>query len=782
MFSDSMMLGGGRQAAFSIARSVRLDGAADHFIRTPSQAGSATKWLLDLWVKRTTFGKDEVLFSTPFVHNYEALYFGANDSLVYQTNDGTTNNTYLITTRKFRDPAAHINIRLEWDSAMGEESERTRLFINGVRETAFSTKSYCGQNNASVINGKVEHRIGLGHNTGNDDFCRSLISRVVFVDNPSSWAPFGETDPITGSWRPVALRVADYGPNGFYLDFATPADLGRDVSGNGNHWTPVSLGAADVVADTPTNSYCTLNPLDMAGTPVPTRGNLVVDGAYSTPYNIRSTFAVSTGKWYWEVRTGNGEPLIGILDAEAKINSQNTLMSFAQGYCYSSDGQKRNNGNNSAYGQTWTDATIGVALDLGAGTLAFYKDGVAQGVAFTGLSGVFSPCLSRSGLVGTFANCTVNFGQVPFTHTPPAGFKALCTANMPAPTVPAPARHMDVVTYTGTGTARAVGGLAFQPDLVWIKAREETANNLMFDSVRGPLLALMPNRASRSDVETTLTNGLDAFTADGFTLAGATQSPNSCNTNQKGYVAWCWKAGAAAVANTDGQVPSQVSVNPAAGFSIVTFSGQGSAATIGHGLGAKPAFVIIRSRNSVGTNGWNVWHQKLNSPTHYLDMATWSPQSNGGSNFSGEWTESHFKLGQLMMSSGANLVAYCWAEVPGYSKFGLYTGNGDVNGPFVACGFRPRFVLIKRIDTDGNDWRIWDTERATANPGAAMVFVDLTDPETNAYDAYDITSSGFKLRNGPVQGGSNADGGKYIFAAFAESPQGGARTVPAKGR
>jgi hypothetical protein len=323
-------------------------------------------------------------------------------------------------------------------------------------------------------------------------------------------------------------------------------------------------------------------------------------------------------------------------------------------------------------------------------------------------------------------------------------------------------------TYTGNSSTQvisnAVNGVSFQPDWVWYKDRSNARDHGLFDSVRGVTNYLASNLTS-AEVSV---SGVTAFNSNGFTLGGSVNSNNSGET----YVGWQWKANGAAVTNTAGSITSQVSANTAAGFSVVTWTGTGSNATVGHGLGAAPSMVIIKTRSPAD---WYVGHTSLGwSGTGYLILNNTGASGQYGSLPVWQTTAPNSTVITLGTVSGVNansgtFVAYCFAAVPGYSAFGSYTGNGSSDGPFQYLGFRPRFVMVKRTDS-ANDWQIYDTARNTYNVANLTLAANLSDSEytRTTTDLIDFNSNGFKIRasNAAV----NASGGTYIYMAFAETP------------
>jgi hypothetical protein len=334
-------------------------------------------------------------------------------------------------------------------------------------------------------------------------------------------------------------------------------------------------------------------------------------------------------------------------------------------------------------------------------------------------------------------------------------------------------------TYTGTGATQsvsnAVNGTSFQPDFVWFKSRATTYYHALFDSVRGVTKGLASNDTA---FEFTSTAGADlaAFTSTGFTV-GAPEQWNSPNNSSSNPVAWQWKAGGAAVTNTAGSITSQVSANTAAGFSVVTYTGTGAAATVGHGLGVAPNMIIFKGRNYA--IDWAVYHASIGAGSKvYLNLTNASaadttymnntaPTSSVFSIAASSWTNN---------SSAATYVAYCFAAVPGYSAFGTWQNNNSTDGTFIYTGFRPRFILLKNYD-NVERWFTWDSTRQTYNmpPPSNNWLVPNDSAAEGANGAQtaeiDGLSNGFKIRTtNPASGEISFGTRNYIYAAFAETP------------
>ena len=331
---------------------------------------------------------------------------------------------------------------------------------------------------------------------------------------------------------------------------------------------------------------------------------------------------------------------------------------------------------------------------------------------------------------------------------------------------------MAATTYTGTGAtlavSNAVNTVGMQPDLIWIKARNAIVDHALQSSVQGISAGGSPLLSSNTTAaETTYAGfGVSAVSSTGFTVIG---NGSLTNLSTSTYVGWQWKAGGTAVSNTAGTITSSVSANTTAGFSVVTWTSTGasSLATMGHGLGVAPSLIITKNRTAV--SNWITYHASLGADAYVFLNAT-----NAAGSFSPYWSTSATTWGQRqsgIASNGDACVAYCWAPVAGYSAFGSYTGNGSADGPFIYTGFRPRFLMIKRTDTAGNNWVILDTSRDTYNAAGLYLYPNLSAAEDDyraSTGPIDILSNGLKQRS--TLSNVNASGSTYIYAAFAENP------------
>jgi hypothetical protein len=381
------------------------------------------------------------------------------------------------------------------------------------------------------------------------------------------------------------------------------------------------------------------------------------------------------------------------------------------------------------------------------------------------------PAVAKYNTGGSYA---INFGQRAFAYTAPSGFKALCTQNLPTPTIGATSTtqandYFDATLYTGTGSALSVTNSgSMQPDFVWLKGRSFVSFNGLIDSVRGRAFDLYSNSTSAEETSGS-TEDLTSFNSNGFSLG--TSARFASNNSGQTYVAWQWRASnAAGVTNTAGSITSTVSANTTSGFSIVTatLGAAGVQGTVGHGLGVAPSMILFKTRSGA-TYNWSVFHTSIaTDTTKYLRLNDTSATLT----YSTVWgaalpTSTVFGVTGDGCGSPSNpFVAYCFAPVAGYSAFGSYTGNGSSDGPFVYTGFRPEFVMIKGSSFSGGNWLIWDTVRATYNAASPVLFANLSNAEDTAPDV-DILSNGFKLR---TTSNRNTNGETYIYAAFAEFP------------
>ena len=786
-----------RPSGYTISRSVRLRSSASaYFNRTPASAGNRKTWTWSGWVKRGTLGTRNILIQAEAGGNTNAVVeINASDQLRFFQQVGGVDNFQLVTTQVFRDPSAWYHLVIQLDTTQATSTNRAKLYVNGSQITALATAVYPAQNFDGSFNNNVAQYIGTW--LGVPAYFDGYLTEINFIDGqaltPSS---FGSTNAVTGVWQPIKY-TGTYGTNGFYLNFsdnsaATATTIGKDYSGNGNNWTPnnisVTAGATyDSMLDVPTlyadggngrGNYCVLNPLDKDANLTFSDANLT-----STGYNAggAASFALTSGKWYWEVT---------LADAYASNNwgihgiSSGKSNSYVSGYTGYPTGagvwaQTSANGGTWASGSAVTASTtwangdvIGFAFDATNLTLDVYRNNTKIGTTLTVPSGAIYPSAYQNGTSGDTSSTNYNFGQRPFTYTPPTGFVALNTQNLPTPTISNGANYMAATLYTGTNATlsitNTVNGVSSKPDFLWVKRRDAAGSHLLWDSVRGVTLALNSDRTAAEQTATGGT-GLTSFNSNGFTLGGDFSGTGSSNTVSATYVAWQWQASGSTVSNTSGSITSTVSAGATQGFSVATFTAQSSGTgTFGHGLGVAPSMVIVKQRASVGS--WGVYHVSVgNGSRLLLDSTAASVVASSYWNNTSP-TSTVVTIGTGWATAGT-MVAYCFAAVAGYSAFGSYTGNGSTDGTFVYTGFRPRWIMIKRTDLVAN-WTIIDTSMSPYNVTDAGLLANSSGAQSTGAGVgagYDILSNGFKARL-VVPNEENVNGATMIYAAFAENP------------
>jgi hypothetical protein len=370
----------------------------------------------------------------------------------------------------------------------------------------------------------------------------------------------------------------------------------------------------------------------------------------------------------------------------------------------------------------------------------------------------------------TRQNNTDSNGEGDFYYAPPTGFLSLNSLNLStqaSPTIDDGSQYFNTVLYSGNGTDNhAITGAGFQPDLVWAKMRSAAEWHFWVDSNRGANKAVWSNATNAEyDYSGDVAQIIKSFDSDGFTLG----TSNAVNNPSQTFASWNWLAnGGTTSSNTDGTITSTVQANPTAGFSIVTYTGTQANATVGHGLGVAPKFIITKCRSA--SNGWPVYHYSLSATDFVRLNQTSATATNSVVWNNTEPTSTVFSIGanDENNKSGADQLAYCFAEIEGYSKFGSYTGNGSTDGTFVYTGFRPAFVIWKNTNNGSTNWVMRDNTRNTFNPVEASLEPNNSSAEYNKSNGSDFLSNGFKIRN--VDTGTNGSGNTIIYMAFAESP------------
>jgi hypothetical protein len=805
--SQWMYNSGGSFYGYEIDDSLRFnDDDSAYLSRTPASAGNRKTWTFSAWIKLGSLSQGErgTIFSSsggPTVYQDSGLRFA-------HAYDPAGTDYIRETVGLFRDPSAWYHV--VWWCDTTQAGTRWKIYVNGTEQTLQTPSGNNGepaQNTDLGINSTNSHTIGVFAGTYFDGY----MADVNFIDGQALDATsFGELK--SGIWIPKDTAGLTFGTNGFRLEYGDSAAIGDDTSGNTNDWTANNLVASDVVPDSPTNNFAVLNAVDTSTYCTLSEGNTKIastSGAYWG--TTRSTFAVDSGKWYWETRvTADQYARIGILGLSTTLSGQTSpyLGLQSDGYAYyGPNGYIYNNNSGSAYGASYTSGdVIGIALDLDGGTLTFYKNGTSQGTAATGLSGSFAASISVNtgsvattvaanfGQDSTFAGATTAGGNADdnglgdFKYAVPSGFLALCSANLPAPAIdPAndetPEDYFNTVLWTGDGSnPRTLSGLDFAADLIWHKSRSSASmdHHTIQDVVRG----FDTNNnlyTSLTAAETTYQNRgvINSVSSTGFTFnenASDYSTADGLNENSTTFVAWNWKAGGTAVSNTDGSITSQVSADVDAGFSIVSYTGSTSE-SVGHGLGQAPEFIFVKDRDA--SSNWAVYHQGVQDVTAngFLELNTTTgvqtgsnPRFLSGTAGTSQPTSTVFYVNNYSGSStnntGNDYIAYCFHSVDGYSKVGSYIGNGSTDGPFIYTEFRPAWIMIKNL-ASGESWEMWDSGRDPYN-----VVTQRLKANTNGADVtstfMDFVSNGVKCRN--FSGGFNSSGATFIYLAFAEQP------------
>ena len=668
------------------------------------------------------------------------------------------------------------------------------------------------------------------------------LTEINFIDgqqyDPSY---FGYFESQTGIWRPKKYE-GSYGTTGFYLNFnnkASTTTIGYDKSGNGNHWTTHNIQVNDSVPDSPSNNFAVWR---ISGRPLNSacdfkQGMLLCEtgtsgGGGSLQRTPISSYVVNSGKWYCETWNLNTYVMATIAPVQTMLDqtSDNTrkIMIFSSDGRFYDYRNASSDSSPSTYAASWTNGdVIGMLIDMDQATPVAYFSKNGQWANGSGAWNQSNPYTSGGGIPmtgnmlthptdndqgflgyvgfayssaggGTDAIWITNFGQDStfagrttagvysddiglgeFKYPVPEGALALCNNNVARinkrdgnTAIINPKKHFDVVTYGGNdATGRSITGLEFSPDFIWVKNRSEAFSHALFDTVRG---ATKRMRSDANSVEGTDSDGITSFDSNGWTMSGN----DAINKNGNNFVAWCWKAGGSAVSNSDGSITSSVSANQESGFSVVTYTGTGADASVGHGLGTKPQVLFVKSRTH--TDNWKVWFRGVTTDDSY----PWQLDDHGA-NYSGsdKWynspngndtTTTTFGVSadNATNRSGATFVAYCFSERKGYSAFGTYRGNGSNNGQYIRTGFKPRALIIKKYSGTDN-WMMWDTERDPHNLMHHRTSCSIPDVEStnvaSTTSQLEIYGDGFQWRGSSND--TNGDGDKYIYMAWAEETQ-----------
>ena len=915
-FYDAIRVGAsGAADTFQIERSVRISkDRGNYFSINNSSSGNTQTFTFSFWMK---LGK----LHNNFLPIYSHYLTGTNRCGIvhtgtsagsagfqYQNRQSNSHKALIDPAEKLRDHSAWYHVVFRMDTTNSTQNNRFIIYVNG-REIAQDRYIGVVQNSTSVLNSATTHYIGYDGYYGSGDF---YLADIHLIDGQALDASyFAETNSTTGQWVPKAYS-GSYSGTSYHLKFddnSSASALGTDSSGLGNNVTPVNFSVAtgvnnDSVEDTPTNNFCTLNPLDKASTIALKNGNLQIDSVTNQNYDgVRANFGTKTGKFYWEIKfpTTGYLSAIGIARADGliKTGSEPTyriVLGLGSWYnTYNSGGVATyvNTTPSSDYPSvaTWSGASnysnndiYMIAVDFDTGKIWWGKNnswfnnsgtanpatGTDPRITFTTGNEWFP--YSQEGDSSTSPQA-YNFGQQGFAYTPPSGFVALSSENLPDPTILLPNKHFDTLLYTGDGaSSKAITGLNFSPDWVWTKRRSGSDNHMVFDSVRGASTArLFPNSGAAEDGNF---GSINSFDSNGFTV-GANVGTNASGET---FVAWNWDAGetdgktytvtvvsdsgnkyrfdgfgTSAVtldlaeggtyifnypsahplkfsttadgthgggseyttgvthnsstqvtivvpasaptlyyycsihsgmggqvntnstlgsSNFDGGIQSKVKVSTTSGFSIVTYTGNGTAgATVGHGLGVVPRIVIVKRRNS--SDDWRINIGPILGSGKDGHSVKWN--STGGEADTNNLfnstnpTSTVFTIGDStdLNANTSTYLAYCFSDVASYSKFDKYTGNGTDDGTFVFTGFRPAWLLMKNVSSGSTNF-ILKTAKIQTNVMLAALQSNRPDAEQSSLSSVDFLSNGFKIRNNGSF--TNTSGDSYIYWCFAEAP------------
>ena len=822
MFTESGQFftsGGG----YDIDQSIRFNKNNSAYMhRTPSSATNQKTWTWSGWVKGyfDRSSGDIVVFgagNSGGTYTTE-LRFQVSTEKLYFFTSGTGGTTSLISSSVYRDPTAWYHIVIAVDTTQSTSTDRIKIYVNGNQLTDFSTETYQGQNTNTALNSTNKHSIGKM--TYANHYYPGYQAEMNFIDGlalaPTSFGEYNDD----GVWIPKAYD-GSYGTNGFYITGATAGDLGEDFSGNGHDFTSSGLAADDQVPDSPTLNFATLNAVSNGGNIALQDGNLLAVGVSNWDSVFATISMGKTGKWYFETRMDVATAANGYISAIHETENQskvwsnyigNTTATYGLGYSlYTSGSGYYTNGS--------ATAITGYSSAPAAGDIIMCAVDLDNNKIWWGLNGTWFNSGDPAGGSGesaaiqadtdyTFGVSTsasedyfVNFGADStfggdtaaggnsdgggigdFKYAVPSGFLCLCTANLPTPTIADGSNHFKTLLYTsdniGAGGSQAVTGMGFQADFSWIKNRVSgSTTHTLYDAVRGAGKMLQSSATTAED-SNSIYGYLGSFDADGYTLTGGSTNANYINQSTNQYVSWNWLAGNGTATNEVGTITSTVSVNTTAGFSIVRAASMaGSGGTIGHGLGTVPDMVIGRMQTE--TFNWQVWHQGLTNGTYSVHLNDTSAQAAVATVYTALPTSTLINTGASWTGSNP-AIFYVFTGVEGFSKYGVYTGNGSADGCFIYTGMTPAFVVIRSI-SNANSWTMYDTTRQPYNANGRYILAESSAAEVDSTTVeIDILSNGFKARDN--QNNINGSGRTYIYMAFAEHPFGGDGVAPATAR
>ena len=784
LFQNHMMaaaVSAASTSAYTIDNSCRFNEDDTAYLsRTPSSDGNKDVYTISLWCKRANLQASGFM-TLITAGSSDGLYWN-DDDIYFYTASGN-----LITNAKYRDPSAWYHIVIGVDTSQTTEANRIKLYVNGTQVTSFSTETYPTKDANTLFN-DTNYVNRIGYREDSVYPLDAYLADVYLIDGTQYAASdFGEINS-NGVWIPKDASGLTFGTNGFLLNFESSGDLGNDVSGNNNDLISGNLDSTDQRSDTPTSNRMTYNPLqNMQNAGNCRDGNRVFDNTGSTRNLCGTTFHFTTGKvcqafsvsvigdndWDLGLMPSNEDDVNNAPGSNEDIAAGAALHPTIGGVYYivataSSTGISGDTADTIwfAYDADSGKQWAGIYDNSESEMIWFDDDGSSDGDPANGTNPTFTTTAGTSFCFAVAARDGIDvtlLEESEATGTVPSGFTYVSdvASTYSTPAVTDSSENFQTELYTGDGTAIGSGGQAItfsgnsnlSPDFVWIKNRDQTDDHAVYDTPRGTTKQIETNNTT---AETTQTEGLTTFGSDGFTVGSLAQ----VNTDTEDFVSWNWKESATS------------------GVDLVTWTGNATNRTISHSLSAVPELMIVKGTS---VRDWIVYHHKMSSDpeTDYMrfDSSAASTDDNTIWNDTAP-TSSVFSIGT---SNGVNAntetyIGYLFVGVEGFSKFGSYAGNNNAAGPFIYCGFKPKFIIGKKI-ASGN-WFLGDTARNTYNPIDTYLFPSTTDADSTGTDYVDSLSNGFNLRH---TGGLNA-GEDYIFIAFAENPFGGDGIAPVPAR
>ena len=793
--------------------SVRLEAVAKKSLNRTITTGSRRLFTYSFWFKQTELGTKFFLSKGENVSNADIsqISMDGSDRLFIKDIVDDSITFHLVTTRLFRDTSAWYNVVIAFDTAQSTAANRIKVYVNGVQETSFATEDYPGQNYDALFtfNQSSSSVLHIGaYSASTDDAGEhwgGYFSDITHIDG-AALAPTSFGEAKNGVWIPIDTSGLTFGDEGYLLKFdqvgvgtASTSTIGADVSGNTNHFTSVNIAASDcAMPDSPENNFCILNSLDNLTGAILSKGNLKSASTSNSWKNVRSTFVMPTGSWYVEllslVGIGNGNIGIGIVPQSNASPGDAILGAASNSWQYLSNGNWYNNnsvgGSAARFSVTGSSRDI-VGMSFDGSEVKFYKNNSLIHTIGSIPTNDYAIGIS---LYDTDEQCILNFGQDSsfagnktaqgntdgngigdFFYTPPSGFLALCSANLPEPTIgpnsdTQATDHFDTRLRTGTGSEATVA-LDFKPDWLWTKTRSNAVNhNIASSSLTYNYSFLQSNNGN---AETTSASAYYMTpTSTGYTVG----TGDNINQNNYTFVDWLWKANGGTTTTNDasstsvGTIDSVFQANTTAGFSIVTFAADNTAGrVVAHGLGVVPKMII--TKGTAQETGWYTYHFNIGA-NKWLRLNEANPEATD----TGIWGNTHptssvFTIGNNVCgynNGGANeVIAFCFAEIEGYSKFGSFVGNVDADGVMIFTNFSPSFVLVKRT-TGGStyNWFIHDNKRGASNVNKERLTSDTNEAEATGITSMDFLSNGFKIRTA----NTSYNEGTVIYMAFAEAP------------